>query len=174
MYKYNLVSAQGLPALLEKNAPIVGLEIGVSEGETSEYLLMLCPTLTLHGVDPYINYYDWNPEWGILDQESMYPHVVARFAPYNKRMNLHKLKSDEAAPLFTDNMFDFIFIDGLHEYDQVLKDCQNYYSKVKEGGIFSGHDFNAIPGVQKAVKEFADSVNKEIFFIEKDVWYFYK
>ena len=70
--------------------------------------------------------------------------------------------------------YDFIFIDGLHSYEQVLKDCKNYYSKIKTGGIFSGHDYNTIEGVNRAVNEFAFSVGKTIKQTKNDVWYWIK
>ena len=70
--------------------------------------------------------------------------------------------------------FDFIFIDGLHTYEQLTKDCHNYYSKVKTGGIFSGHDYQTIPGVNKAVCEFAPTKTDNVLTTECDVWYWYK
>ncbi len=63
---------------------------------------------------------------------------------------------------------------GLHTYEQLTKDCANFYSKVKPGGVFAGHDYNAIPGVKKAADEFAAKVGKKILFTECDVWYWIK
>ena len=71
-------------------------------------------------------------------------------------------------------MFDFIFIDGLHTFDQVLKDCRNYYSKLNPGGIFSGHDYTLITGVNQAVTQFAKEVNKQIQTMPTDSWYWIK
>jgi hypothetical protein len=82
--------------------------------------------------------------------------------------------SDNVVDEFEDESLDLLFIDGLHTYEQVLIDSHNYYSKVKTGSIFSGHDYTAIPGVNKAVIEFAASVGKEILTTECDVWYWYK
>ena len=73
-----------------------------------------------------------------------------------------------------DYKWDLIFIDGLHEYNQLTKDCANYYPKLKEGGIFAGHDYNAIAGVRQAADEFAAKVGREIHFTECDVWYWIK
>jgi predicted methyltransferase len=73
-----------------------------------------------------------------------------------------------------ENHFDVIFIDGLHTYEQLTKDCANYYSKLKDGGVFAGHDYNAIPGVKQAANEFAALYHKEIMFTESDVWYWIK
>jgi hypothetical protein len=62
----------------------------------------------------------------------------------------------------------------LHTYEQLSKDCLNYYSKVKDNGIFSGHDFQTISGVNKAATEFAEKCKKGILLTECDVWYWYK
>ena len=45
---------------------------------------------------------------------------------------------------------------------------------MKDGGLFSGHDYNVIKEVNKAVKEFAQLVGKEILTTDNDVWYWYK
>jgi hypothetical protein len=45
---------------------------------------------------------------------------------------------------------------------------------LKFGGIFAGHDFAAIEGVNRAAKEFASTVKKDILLTEKDVWYWIK
>ena len=60
------------------------------------------------------------------------------------------------------------------EYNQLSKDCANYYPKLKEGGIFAGHDYNAIAGVRQAADEFAAKVGREIHITECDVWYWIK
>ena len=75
---------------------------------------------------------------------------------------------------YDDNFFDFIFIDGLHTYDQVLTDCKNYYSKVKNGGIFAGHDYNTIREVRNAVDTFSNLQNKNVIQIPTDAWYWIK
>ena len=41
-----------------------------------------------------------------------------------------------------DGSFDAVFIDGNHSYEYVKKDLENYYPKVKDGGIIALHDAN--------------------------------
>lgn len=49
---------------------------------------------------------------------------------------------------------DFIFIDGHHEYLNVLHDLLVWLPFLSEGGLISGHDFSLqFPGVIKAVLE---------------------
>ena len=39
-------------------------------------------------------------------------------------------------------LYDAVFIDGNHSYEYVKKDLENYWSKVKDGGIIALHDAN--------------------------------
>jgi hypothetical protein len=51
---------------------------------------------------------------------------------------------------------------------------ENYYPKIKNGCLFSGHDFK-LEGVSRAVMEFAIRHNKHIEYSSpQDVWYWYK
>lgn len=157
----------------------IGIEIGVDFAPTSWYLLKSIPGLRLYGVDPYVAYQDWKPGVeGWFSQESTdhrYKMMCERLAQFGDRWKHYRLSSDDAVPLFADDAFDFIFIDGLHEYDQVLADCRNYYPKIKSGGIFSGHDYKAIEGVGKAVDEFAAEVNATVNYLpDNDAWYWIK
>jgi predicted O-methyltransferase YrrM len=167
------ISGEGLLELLRDKTGIIGLEIGTNSGETTAYLLDNLPTLTMHCIDPYSNYVDWNGNV-LHERESMYEKTSNRFSKYSTRCFLHRKTSDDAVTLFSENQFDFIFIDGLHTYEQVLRDCQNYYQFLKVGGLFSGHDYNVIAEVRKAVDEYSLYANKSILKTYHDVWYWYK
>lgn len=166
-------SGYGLGVMIAKLQDPKVLEIGCDIGDTSNFLLDSNPTCNLTGIDPYVNYVDWNGQ-NLNERQVVYERIMQRLDGYKNRFNLVRDYSDDVAKAFADESFDVIFIDGLHTYEQLSKDCDNYYSKLKDGGIFSGHDFNAIPGVQKAAKEFAAKVNREILFTECDVWYWIK
>lgn len=51
---------------------------------------------------------------------------------------------------------DFMFIDGSHEYKDVIGDYQNYYRMVKHGGLIAFHDITYSPDVRKAWNEVKD------------------
>jgi hypothetical protein len=52
------------------------------------------------------------------------------------------------------NVFDFVYIDGMHTYDQVKKDIKNYLPFLREGGFIGGHDYaDNKEQVVKAVNE---------------------
>jgi predicted O-methyltransferase YrrM len=166
-------SGYGLGLLLKDMVDPVTVEIGCSEGHTTEWFLKCNPTLKITSIDPYVNYQDWNGSM-LNDREEFYQKVMRNLAQYGERFTMIRDFSDNVHEQIQDESLDLLFIDGLHTYDQVLIDCHNYYSKVKPGGVFSGHDYRVIGGVNKAVKEFAASVGKEILETDCDVWYWYK
>lgn len=169
----DFISGYGLINLVDRNEPVKCLEIGCQYGNTSLHLLRNLPYLTLYCVDPYTYYVDWDGS-EVNHDDHAYSVIIDRCKVYGNRFNIIKKRSDDAVCLFEDDFFDMIFIDGLHTYDQVKADCNNYYSKLKTGGVFSGHDYNIIEGVKRAVDEFADKCNKKVQFTNNDVWYFYK
>ena len=168
-------SGYGLIDLLKsKTEKLIGIEIGSDSGNTTSFLLKEIQPLFLYCVDPYENYIDWNSN-RLYERESTFQSFITRMTEHDDRYKLYRNTSDDACKFFKKESVDFIFIDGLHTYEQVKKDCENYYSILKEGGIFSGHDYNTILEVRNAVNEFAKSVNKkQIFLTDFDVWYFYK
>lgn len=70
-----------------------------------------------------------------------------------------KMTSDQFFDLFkgTDSLFQFIYIDGAHDYEQVKKDIENAQLFIKDGGTIAGHDYHA-PGVKQAVTELLGDV----------------
>jgi glycosyltransferase involved in cell wall biosynthesis len=69
--------------------------------------------------------------------------------------------SAESASQFKDGSMDFIFIDAAHDYDSVVKDLAAWWPKLKEGGIFAGHDY-PWHEVEKAVNEHASANGYEV------------
>lgn len=60
---------------------------------------------------------------------------------YNKiNLKLKRQTFDEALKDFKDNSIDILHIDGLHTYEAVKHDFENWVSKVKDGGIILFHD----------------------------------
>lgn len=173
-----ICAGQGLLNLVQNSEKekIIGVELGCALGATTKYLLESIPNLYLYGIDPYNQYIDWNGNNITQDGlENEMLHMLSLVEPYKDRFFLYRDYSDNMVQNFDDNSLDFIFIDGLHTYDQVLKDCRNYYSKIKSGGIFSGHDFGVIPAVNKAVNQFSHEVGiTQIHTTEVDVWYWSK
>ena len=64
--------------------------------------------------------------------------------------------------------YDFIFVDGGHEYDVVKKDFQNYAKALSKDGVMAFHDIksNIVPGVQKFWNELKKKNRKNWNFLE--------
>jgi hypothetical protein len=75
-------------------------------------------------------------------------------------------KSDESSKFFEDNSVDVIFIDAGHSYDAVIRDIKSWLPKIKDGGIMSGHDYINWSGVNTAVNEIFNEVDK----IDNECW----
>lgn len=59
---------------------------------------------------------------------------------------------------------DVLFIDGDHSYRGCKADIDSWYPHMAEGGVMLFHDCDeSSPGVVKAVNEFAEKINKEVY-----------
>lgn len=72
----------------------------------------------------------------------------------NPNLTVIKNSSHEASKLFNNGSIDYLMIDGDHSYGGVKQDIEDYFYKVKPGGIISGDDYRAFDGVRRAVDEF--------------------
>jgi len=62
-------------------------------------------------------------------------------------------RSEDVIPEI-DKIFDVVFIDGWHKYEQVVKDIEVCWPKLKDGGVMAFHDYNTYHHeVGRAVKE---------------------
>ena len=59
--------------------------------------------------------------------------------------------SKELLDKFENKYFDYIMIDGAHEYDAVLDDMENWWPKLKDDGVMFGDDFY-LESVSQAVR----------------------
>lgn len=147
----------------------IGIEIGVDCAQSSMHMLEFIPNLTLYGVDPYEEY----PE--MSQRQISFDYMKRYTAYYGDQFKLIQKRSDDAVADFKDESVDFIFIDGMHAYHQVIKDIRNYYPKIKKGGYIFGHDYKGwATNVDKAVDEFAAEINVTVQFCNQDVWYWRK
>lgn len=180
-WPFDYISAKGLVSVVEQHAKnlnrkLTGLEIGICKGENIVHFLENLHTHIekFHCIDPYLPYMDWI---GPVTQETVNEHkriAIENFIPWSDFITMNISTSDEMCSKYENETFDWIFIDGDHSYQATRNDIRNYYSKVKSGGIFAGHDFN-LPEVSKAVIEFCQEIGiREIKTTEVNVWYWKK
>lgn len=137
---------------------LVGIEIGVDSGENSRRILTNLSIKRLYLIDPWCGYEGLDGHGVIGDNDNAdkcLAHTEKIMEPFGGKSVIIKAKSEEVVDTFQNNFFDFIYIDGNHRYEWVIKDIRNYYPKVKVGGQLAGHDMKpGEPGVQKAVEEY--------------------
>ena len=144
---------------------IIGVEVGLWKADFGVSMLNENPRLSWYGVDPYFQY-PVNGEVirSKLGWDGMYKKVVGKTIPFGERYTLIRKPSWEGVEDIPDGV-DFVFIDGDHDYDIVLKDLFLYEKKVRSGGIMSGHDYSIKKhqdGVIKAVDEYAKKFGRDI------------
>ena len=138
---------------------LIGAEIGVYKGENAERILSLLNIEQLVLVDPWKEYVDVITGVSSGDSsyfQNLYEEVKNKFSN-NSKVRIIRDYSVNAAKMFDDEYFDFVYIDGDHAYEEVLKDLEAWYPKLKKFGVMCGDDYGHISGhgVIKAVTEFA-------------------
>lgn len=115
-----------------------GVEIGVQGGKFSKILCEANPRMEFYGIDPWLEYPElavWGEQSG---QDAGYEIAKAR-VPAN--CTLIRKKSMDALSDFPDGYFDFVYVDGNHEFVYATMDIHFWLHKIREGGILAGHDY---------------------------------
>lgn len=158
------------------NGPCEMVEIGVSQALLGQHLLRSRPKMIWHGVDSWLGadmqpeaYLATNDAHAHLSREHARLHhkaAMQRLREFGDRARVYHMISRTAAMLFPEGGADLVFIDADHSYEGTLRDCFDWWPKVREGGWLGGHDFaSGDPrfkfGVDTAVKEFSTRIGAE-------------
>jgi Methyltransferase domain len=117
-------------------------EVGTGRGGFARIILDVCAPSELHIID--------------LDF-SQFDHTLGEVS----RVVIHDGQSHEKLETFSDNYFDWIYIDADHSYAGVTRDANAAADKVKPGGYLVFNDFAHMDpylgayGVHRAVVDFA-------------------
>ncbi len=157
---------------IKKNS--VCCEIGVWKGEFSELILKKNNPTKLYLVDPWKdfgeNYFDKkHVKYRQENQNQRYNLVNKKFKKniLKKQVEILKMTSQEAFSELENIKFDFIYVDGNHQYDFVKYDIDNYFKLLNESGYLIGDDYR-IDAVQKAVNDFIQTYKPKNFFVKND------
>lgn len=130
-----------------------GAEIGVLRGGYSHLMCERNPGVKLYCIDP------WTACRGGTQshQDRNYARTVARLSAFNA--TVLRMTSMAAVSSFAPSSLDFVYIDGAHDFDNVMLDLILWSPKVRSGGIVAGHDYDKHPlhGVIEAVGPFLDN-----------------
>jgi hypothetical protein len=152
-------------------------EIGVYKGAFSASIIEIVKPTRLHLIDPwrYEGCAEFRESWyggaqGVnqANMDAIHESVLRRFQIEitSGTVCVHRAGSSEAAVLFPDEYFDWVYIDGNHRYEFVKNDLELYCEKVKRRGYLTGDDYENQGwwqgGVKKAVDEFAAKGSVEV------------
>lgn len=133
-------------------------EIGVFNGDYSKLILKYNKPSKLYLIDINQNYTEklklkFKKE---IDQGQVVVINKSSFTAHND---------------FRDGYFDWVYIDGGHDYNSVSKDCNNFESKIKHDGYMVHNDYilydhiqNIYYGTMHAINEFCLENNWEIIY----------
>lgn len=176
-YKSQTASYGLIPHINNLGPDIKGIELGVCWGVNSYMLLESCPNIsTLIGVDHYRAYRDWDREIFQHEQDHNHAKLLHNMEVMGPRFKLLRMSSKDAAAELADDSFDFVFIDADHSMKSVLADLDNYWPKIRTGGIIAGHDSNLF-SVNFAVTSWVKRKGIDpttINMLENQAWYFIK
>lgn len=146
----------------------IGAEIGVHLGDFSQQLLDAVSPVELHLIDPWEHqagtvykdaWYGGAATAGQAEMDARHAAVHARFEPQIRAgsVRVHRGYSDDVLARFPDGYFDWVYIDGNHLYEYVMKDLELATRKTKAGGLITGDDYAEggwwDGGVKRAVDE---------------------
>ena len=146
-------------------------EIGVWKADFSIRIQELTSPKELHLIDPWEfqnefpeRMYGGSVAKNQMDMDRIHENVRNKFNSY-QNVIIHRGDSNKILPEFANAYFDWVYIDGNHDYEYVLKDLRSCLSKVKPGGIIAGDDYKwedkeGFP-VKRAVHDFIEENNLE-------------
>lgn len=173
MDKFNLRIAFTHPKPFErfavKGENLVGVEIGVFNGRHALHLLKKLSIKKLYLIDPYEVYNEYQGEEMGGEDNIIKAKGIAKkkLKWFNNIVWVYK-KSSECLNDIPNNI-DFIYLDNNHSYKIIKKDIEDYWGKVKVGGVMGGHDINFIC-VANAVSEFVVKHNLDLNIRMDDWW----
>lgn len=156
------------------NRPIIACEIGVLGGQHAEKMLENLNIKKLYLIDSYEKYEDYKEDNSYNKLIKSEKEARNRLKKYREKIIWIKEYSNDCIKKIP-NGIDFLYIDGNHYSPYIDNDIKNYYPKVREGGIISGHDYALrCPDVMDAVFNLAKKLNKPPIFGRGTDWIFIK
>ena len=145
--------------ILEKLKWKSAIEVGVQKGLFAKKMLD-----NWHSCTEYKLVDLWGKEEGYeepgahssLEHEMNLGKTHRRVKGYEDKVEFFVMRSTEAAKFMKDSHFDFVYLDARHDYCAVAEDIEDYWPKVRPGGILAGHDFI---DAQYAIERLGESEN---------------
>ena len=139
--------------LLEKEGKLNGAELGVQLGKFSQMILSNWPScksymlVDVWDLSDNVNYND-AANVGKEKQGYIYRKMLENLSPYQSQLVINRNFSHNASLSVPPNSLDFVYVDARHDYESVLEDMRDWWTKLRPGGILAGHDFTSARSVR--------------------------
>ena len=161
-----LANRKHLLEILPKNGVVA--ELGVDSGDFTEQIIKISNPKKIYLIDTWSS-----KRYG----QEKFDFVKKKFSDEIKSKKIEILRSNSinAAKLFQNNYFDWIYIDTDHSYSTTSKELNSYENKIKTTGFICGHDYvmgnwskSNKYGVIESVNEFLIKKNWKMVYWTSD------
>jgi predicted O-methyltransferase YrrM len=136
-------------------------EVGCWYGRTTVLLLAASePALQLHCVDTFRGSEEHQEELKGKTYREDFERNIASLR--GQRGYVMEGFSHEIAALYPDRFFDYVWIDAAHDYENVKRDIESWYPKLKSGGVLFGHDYPEPTDPNGGFEELTKAVNETV------------
>ena len=153
-----------------KEKKIMVAEIGTYKGINAKQILKNLNVRSLYVIDLWDNYPGYNG-YNNKSSKKVYDSAIKLLKKEveSGKVIIIRDNSENAYNILKNKKFDFIYIDGNHDYNYVKKDVFSFWSLLKNGGILGGHDID-FTGVLQVVSEFSAKYKLKLNAESKDWW----
>lgn len=162
-----LPTREDLLTLLPKNKVVA--EIGVDEGDFTKKIIAVTRPSKIEIIDV------WGSKRYNTEKEQYFEKRFSNEINAGQ-LEIHKGYSTERIKDFSDNYFDWVYLDTDHSYDTTKAELAQLNPKMKEGGIIAGHDYivgnwngGVRYGVIEAVREFCINENWRLIYLTTEL-----
>ena len=152
------------------------LEIGCFEGRTTRWMLDTYPNVCVAVIDTF----EGGADQKDLDTSNLREKFMHNIHPHSSRVKVFQYRSDQILREMADDgsECEFIYVDGSHEYADVLNDARLSFEICAHGGLicFDDYGWEVDPVVEnrpkRAIDEFLASHAQELEVLHKQyqVW----
>jgi len=119
-----------------------GVELGTFKGDFSKVIISSwIGKLYLVDVWRPLSLEDYNDISNGINHQDAYKETMDKIKGYEDRTFMLRMDGKSASELFEDMSLDFVYIDANHTYQSVKEDIEDWYPKIKSGGLLLGHDY---------------------------------
>ena len=126
----------------------------------------------------------WHPHYENYNFPDIKQRAIETFERFEDMDDVIIIRANSLKfDLFPDGYFDYIYLDDDHTFEQVTKELELYWDKLKPGGALAGDNYEQA-GVSRAVNTFSALQERELFLkpwktitgtdVQVQDWWFYK